>query len=382
MLKQKFLLIFFILLLIPGLTRAGSGSIRSINLGKDSVQEGDFIGAASTVDLAGSLRGDVMAAGGEVDMSGPVSGDALVAGGTIVLASPVAGSSRLIGGSIEVLGQTGKNLTAAGGSIRLDENSKVGGNVYLAGSNVKLKGTTSGNVLIAGGIVAISGTIGRNVTIVSDLITIADGAVINGSLTYYSRNKAEIAPGAKITGPVEQKMPPQVPADSGAVVGSLIFSFLIWKALSYLLVIFVVWKLWPVGLGALLADFATTPWRKMGTGLIAAIVVPVGVVIALITLVGLPLGLIVAALYAIAAYLGKVLGVLLFGRAIAQALKITVTAERFPFIPYLLGLFILVVISAVPVFGFLINVVIWLWGFGALVAILTGRSPRLQQNVL
>jgi hypothetical protein len=85
---------------------------------------------------------------------------------------------------------------------------------------------------------------------------------------------------------------------------------------------------------------------------------------------GAALGLAVALLWVIANYVTKIVAALWVGRLILGAIRPAWAAGRVW--PFLLGLAILVVLLAVPILGFLLNLAVILVGMGAI--FLTART--------
>jgi len=365
-------IVFFIgvcVLAVPIFASADSGSeTRNIILGPEETIEGDFVQAGESLDLSGIVAGDIMVAGGEVDISGTTGGDILVAGGNINISGQAGEDLRVVGGNISVVGPVIKNATIVGGTIRLEDGSNVSGNTYLVGGNITARGTVAGDMTIAGGRVVLSGIIGGNLKIYADEIELRQGARVEGDFTYYSGKDASIAEGVVIVGEVTKNVRPGTNKDFNGkgLFGSALVAFVVWKILASLVVALVAWKLFALRIKESLAKFTIDFWSKLGWGFVTLVATPVAAIIVMFTLIGIPLAVVALLLYAVAVYLGSILGTLMFGRWLTTLVKFSEPEMNFPWISFLLGIVVLAVITLVPFFGFLVQMVVSVWGFGSL----------------
>ncbi|MCL5435715.1 MAG: carbohydrate-binding domain-containing protein [Patescibacteria group bacterium] len=364
--KGFLLLVAFVVAVAPMLAQ-GAEKERVVNLPAGESVSGDYYNGGSMVDIAGPVSGDVMTTGGTVDISSQVGGDILVAGGFLNLSATVGGNVRMAGGSLDISGKIAKNLTAVGGNLKLASDSVVGGNTYLAGGTILAGGTNSGNLVIAGGNVELSGKTVGSIIVYSGTLTVSKGAEIDGTLTYYSENKADIAEGAVIRGGVTQKPPLEVAAKPVAAAKTPVgLAGALWKILACLVLALVAWRLWPARLQRFVAEMNSHFWEKLLWGLMLMIAIPIGAVIIMATVVGLPLGLIILGLYLVSLCLAGALSFLLFGKWLSGLLRVEDKPESFPWYAFLLGALVLSVIAYVPVLGSLTGFVVWLWALGTL----------------
>lgn len=360
------------MLLFPLAAAASAGAAQNVTLAKGETVEGDFFRAGSTVYVDGTVTGDVMAAGGQVDVSGPVGADLLVIGGSLSVSGAVTGSARMAGGTIALSGDIGRNVTLGGGTLRIDPAAHIRGNAYLAGGTVSVRGVVDGALQAAGSNIVISGSVRGNTVLAGDSITISRGATMGGGVTYYSNNKIVIEDGANVSGPVEQRAPGEYRPSAAKVAGGALF-FLIWKYLAYLVLLLVAWRLMRPSIAKMRAETSSDFWPKLGWGIVGMIVIPIGSIIAAITIVGLPLGIIALVLFAVLAFLASVAGILLFGTWLSGYLRISDQPERFPAIAFTVGAVVLWVISLVPGIGFAVSFVVWAWSFGTMLRSMAGR---------
>jgi hypothetical protein len=114
----------------------------------------------------------------------------------------------------------------------------------------------------------------------------------------------------------------------------------------------------------------TSPWVCLGLGLLAAIVVPLAVLILAVTVIGLPLAMIVCALY----FVCKCLSSIVFGIFLGKSIFRLFGHDLSPYLAVIIGLLLLFFVFLIPYIGWLIVLVTWLFGLGAV--ILTGYRMR------
>ncbi|MGH2348061.1 MAG: hypothetical protein ACRDFT_01190, partial [bacterium] len=106
-------------------------------------------------------------------------------------------------------------------------------------------------------------------------------------------------------------------------------------------------------------------WGSLLTGFVLAVVVPVAVVLAFITVVGIPVGGVALLLYLATLYPAKVFTAAWIGDWAMDRLQ-PGAANRSPYMEMLVGVVIVVVLVSLPYVGWIFRLVALLAGFGAL----------------
>ncbi len=107
----------------------------------------DLYIAASTVRVDGRIEGDLFIAGGTIDVTGPVTGDLFVAGGTINISGEVGRHLRVAGGNVAVRGPVRLDVLAGAGTLAVTSASRVDGDLIFSAGQMTLDGNVSGSVL-------------------------------------------------------------------------------------------------------------------------------------------------------------------------------------------------------------------------------------------
>jgi len=132
---------------------------------------------------------------------------------------------------------------------------------------------------------------------------------------------------------------------------------------------------------ALMANTLTShPWKSLGTGIVFLICLPVVSFILIFTLVGLPLAILAFLIYLIIWYLSPIVVGLTIGGKMVGAFKEIQTGRMIGGL--IIGLFILRALSFVPVLGSFVQIVVLLFGMGAILVSRKAAHGEAQEKGL
>lgn len=335
----------------------------SVTVNKDETIDGNLFASGQTITVDGTVSGDVICAANTVNINGTVDGDVICAAQSVNINGQVNGSVRAAGNSISINGAVAKNAMAFGSAIYLGENAEVGWGMLIACDNADIKGKIGRDLYGAVAKTTISGEIGRDVRLKMDNgeLDMADGAVINGSLTYTSNNQAKIAQGARISKGSYQNLP-KTPSKSEAAAGKAFSAlFSIFSALVVGLVLITVWRDKIIKItDQMLADIGVS----IGWGIILMFITPIISILLLFTIIGIPLALILIVMWLIALYISKILAGIVIGRSILDKLR---PKQKDSLIKaMIIGMVVVWIICAIPLLGWaLCFAAVW-WGIGGI----------------
>jgi cytoskeletal protein CcmA (bactofilin family) len=388
----------------------------TVVIGASEVIEDDLYVGAGTFTLDGTIKGDLIVGGSTIEINGTVEGDLIAAGQTVTVRGTVMDDARIAGQALilDSEAQVGDDVLAAGFSIEGKKGSSVGGDFIYAGYQALLAGDVAEDVRVAVGGLQLSGSIGGDVKAevgepgegpppmffmpgvpsmpsVSLGLTVDEGAHIGGKLDYTSASEWSI-PAGVVAGTIMRHEPEvKVEVEEEVVVsparraaGRFLSHLqrLVTLLLVGLLMVWVVPSWTEKATGALQAK----PLPSLGWGvvtiaafifalLVILTVTIIGtVVLGVITLGGLAgttawTGALTMALlgffFSIAVtYVTKVIVSFLGGRLILARLKPDWAEGRIW--PLVVGVVIFVIITAIPILGWLVKLVVVLLGLGAL----------------
>ncbi len=406
---------------LAGETRSG----KDVKVAADEVIPDDLYCFGETIIIDGTVNGDLIATGAEVRINGEVKGDAIVAAKTIVVKGKVGDDARLAAFDIQIFeeGQITDDVNAAGFSFIARSGSQIGGDAYLLIRQAEFAGRLDGNLAASLDALKISGSIGGNVTVevsapeagpeqIAPLaqflpmpllpsgLYIADTATINGKLAYTSPAEGIISPGAKISeqvfqtpvpevtpeAPEVEKVAPEARGAAGLLLGAL-WWFIDFLRRFIVLIVFVLLLAWLLPIAPDVArKLREKLWPSLGWGclieiiffvampIIFVIIIGIGILLGILTLGGLQgyfistalllQGLAAVIFGLVTAYITKVIAAHCFGRWLLE--KANSRQASGPVWPAVLGVVVFVIVTSIPVVGWIIGLVVTLFGLGAL----------------
>ncbi len=300
------------------------------------------------VDVQDDVSGDVYVSGQSVTISGDITGDVIAAGQSITITGNVDGNVRLAAQDVTISGAVARS-----------------GTIFAASINLTDTGSFGDDLVGAAGDITLSGAIGRDVEVGVDNLTI--NGTVGGNLTYNSDEEANIATDA-VSGTVERIIPEpeEEPSAGEQFVGWLLGLLYALVALS-LITVLAGW-LFPRLLHRVTDRLMPQPWKALLVGFVAAIAVPLVLLLLLATVIGAPLalaGLLVWITLSLATF---VFGAYYIGRLVFRG-------NQHPVIKALVGGVILIVALHIP----WLNVLVWLamvfFGLGAQLLAIYDRRP-------
>jgi cytoskeletal protein CcmA (bactofilin family) len=323
----------------------------------------DVFMAGSNVVTDGS-PGDALLAGAWVSTSGAVQGDEVATGGQLRLGADVDGALYAAGGHVQLDGKVARNARIAGGHVEIGPEADVQGGLTIGGGEVAVDGRVGKYLQVGAGSTRIDGHVGGDVDVASGELNIGPDAVIDGALTYYGPQPANVASGAVIHGGthyVERK-------HWGPAGHHRRFSVAAWIWLAgWIVAGSVLLALWP-GFSRSVSEAARRqPGIALLVGFAVLVCVPVALLFLTLSIIGIPLALLLLLLYLLLLPLGYLAAAAAIGEWLLARLRhgaAILTRER---IFMLIGvLIVLFVLTRVPVLGGALRLLLVIAGIGSL----------------
>ncbi len=348
----------------------------SYTLPSGATVKDDLIVFGNNIRIDGTVDGDLIAFGANVTVNGHVTGDVLSAGTTLQINGIVEGSVRFGGSIVTVHGKIGKNLMAGAGTVMADSSSEIGWGATIGGGQVSLEGRIGRDVLATVGQMELDGFVGGNVKLESqDESHIGSTAQVLGKFEYKGQKQLEVASGAKLASAPVVEIVESSPDWYRRI--SLWHKFLWWGAGFIFGLVFLL----------LLPDFFSETLQSadrygvsIGIGFLLLFGIPIAAIIACVTVVGLSVGICTFMFWIVACYAGKMcvatwigrrlltigdsekdkfgMGVMINGRWVLKASQAVGQL--------MLGLLIVYAIRMVPYVGLWLNILVQVWGLGAI----------------
>jgi hypothetical protein len=383
----------------------------TVLIGPDEVLADDLYAGASVFVLQGRVQGDVVVFAQTVRIDGTIDGDLIAFAQTVEVNGRVGDDLRGAAFAI-ILGpnaQVGDDASGAAFSLEAKRGSSVGG-VYFAGSQAQLAGDVAGNVRVFADGLQILGRVsgdvsaavgqagdeppfgptafmpnGPSVPAVPSGLTIGDGAVVRGQIAYSSPSPATVSGGALVgaldhtlTRPDEADIEPERPEFSPAS--------LLRRYASLLIVGLLLAWLAPTWVRRTADAVEARPLPSLGWGIVACglalaatLVILIGMILLAVIFGTLTLGDLVGTTIVLG-LLGMFVVPVVFGVALTYGAQLAVSflAGRWIMVrlqpsaaggrvwPLVVGIAALVLLTAIPIIGGLIGLLVALVGLGGI----------------
>jgi len=327
-------------------------------------READLYIWAHSIDIAGTLDGDLIAGFQEGSITGTVTQDLNGMCETMRITGVIGDDVRFACETFYLDGHIVGDLIIAAKTVQISETAVIDGDAIIACATATVDGAIGGRARIMTGFLDMNGTIAGNAEITTDGgISLGPDAYIGGDLFYEGPSEIDIPEGT-VAGEVtfQKVIKEDVDFDFDFLGGaSVMFHFLGFIAALVAGTIIV----------ALTTDHArrtaeiirTKPLKSLGIGFVTFICMPIVLLLLLVFILTIPLMFVVGFAYGIALYIAKFYFSIWLGNLILRRGGRT---DVSPIPSMLLGLTIVYLVTAIPLMGTLVGVVIIFFGLGAL----------------
>ncbi len=332
--------------LTRGETHKGDLAVNAKKAVIEGVVDGDLYVFAENVQVIGEVKGDVISFAGETDIRGKVDGNV-----------------RSFTQHLTIEGEVTRNVTAMTQNLVVAEEGTVRGSVLTFAESVDLFGKVGKEANGAVNTFRVTGQIGQGVSMLhGNHIQIDSTAVISGDLNYMSPQKADIQPGAAISGKITftPEAPPKEHAGRSVpfllIAMSLLSTLILWLLIRYL---------FPAAMQRVQQKLDTQLGAHLGVGALLLLATPVLIVILLFTVVGIPIAVTLGLSLALMLYIAKIFIGAWAGTRLIQRLR-----WRFhPLMAEGIGVLGLYLLLQIPFLGWLIGIGVWMAYLGSVAAV-------------
>lgn len=357
----------FALALVPTAASAVSSLTGSnITLAKPETHNGTLYAAGQTVVIDGTVHGDLVCTGQTVTINGAVSGDVICAAQTLTINGPVAGNVRVIGQTVALNGTIGKNLNVAGQIVNLGSLASVSGEAGVWAETAEVSGPISSNLYGSVGILTLKSTVGGNVDVMVKSLSLGSEAKIAGNLGYASTATFTINQ-SKVGGEIKRSDPPQsssrpAPTSTGTSFGVWLAGRLYVLAALLIIALPLAW-LAPRPLNRLASTMVAQPGLSTGWGFVGLIALPIIGLMLMLTVIGIPLALLGLVFWILLIFTSSIFAGVAVGKFALQRMGWNKDSLIWA---TLIGVSIFVVVTSLPILGFLLTIVALWWVTGGL----------------
>lgn len=341
----------------------------------EAVEENAYI-AGAYVDIESPVNGDLFVAGSSVTIDEPVSGDLFVAASDADIASS-AEDVRVAASLLNIDGSISGELLGAAGLIAVSNDATIAGAAYLTAGEIRLGGVFADTVDAAAERVVISGTVEGDMMVNAIDLIIEETAVVNGVITYKGENAAKVAAGATLANEIifEEGAYGKKMRHADKYAGGFaeaFFGFMVtFKILSAIALVVT-----SIVLGLIAPKFITKltdrTVKKFGTnilwGALYLIATPVILLVLGLSVLGAGVAVLGGLGFALTLIVGRVIALLFVGAWIVSAFqKKPKAVAKFAWWHALVGAAGFVILTFIPVLGWIALFIIYLAAMGALI---------------
>ena len=318
--------------------------------------------AGGDVTVSSATSGDLYVAGGNATINGSVEQDVAAAGGTVVIDGSVGGDVRVLGGKVTINSAVKGDVLIGGGTIMITDKASVGGDFVVSGGTVDLNGPVSGSARIAGGSATINSKIAGAVMIkLSEKLVLGSQADIASPIAYTGNQPAVVSGGAKVAQINFTKAESKKKGFLG-FLGALAGIKLLAMIFAALLLVYVL----PKRSASITESMLRRPWANLGIGFLTLIVIPVILIVLTLVLVGYYVAIMALLVYLLCLALAALFGGIFIGAWLIKLLT-KKSGLALDWQAVLVGMVIMILLGFVPFVGWLIDFILLLMAFGALV---------------
>ena len=318
----------------------------------------DLISASRYVDILGIIDGDLYSATQRLNMEGEIAEDLFAAAQEITIRGKVEDMVLGAGQSITIDGEVGGDVVAFGAEVRITPRARIKGNLFVGCSSLSLDGgRVDGWVRGTAGDLYLNGIVG-------DSVTIEAGAVRFGY--DYSAAKGTRLTMKKQLDDEIQNVPSNLVVNIKEESAFYETGFFYWSLLAMLIVGLVISAIFKNFTYNLLSYMGKNIPKNIGIGLIILIAFPIVIAILVVLILTIPAALILLAFYLITLYLSSIFTGLYIGKYIFE---VSGKRKKQPnlILPLIVGLIVVVLLSHLPVIGWLIKLAVISFGAGGFV---------------
>lgn len=285
-------------------------------LAEQTIDEDAYI-FGNDVNFNGTASRDIVSATNDFSLgeTARVGGNVNVAGNDVRLAGTVERSARVAARTVTITGSIGGDVVVAAQNVRIEAGARISGDLLVAAQDVTVLGQVGGDIRgNAGSLTLSNGQVGQNLDLSVDDLAIEGTSRVGGTVRYSGDDDASVASTASVTRPVERTESSAISAGDYSVGRGIAWD--VAKLLSMLFTGLIVVLVAPVASSAVADGVRRRFPATIIFGVIALILVPIIAILLLFTVIGIPVSIVGLILYGVALYLSQVFVGLAIGRLI------------------------------------------------------------------
>ena len=330
----------------------------------------DLFIAGDTITIDGSVEGDLYAAARTVIIRGSVRDSAAIFATNITITGSIGHGIHAAAEELTIDGMVKGDVVVLGRIVSLGRDAAIEGDVIAAGQKIIISSPVEGYVLGAGSTISVNNDVRDDATFAVKTLTLQENARVGGNMYYISDDEAVIFSGAEVSGIIVHRVP-EFREKLRGIFPFVIIAGVLGKILSFVMMAVVGLAfvlIAPKWLFRLSESIKRHPGPCAGWGALILFVAPLGIGAAFMTLVGITLAVMASMAYIAALYLSQIITALLIGRLLL-GMKEETDKPGHLYGSFVLGLFLIRLVRFIPGVGIFVWAVVVLFGLGAFVVI-------------
>ncbi len=323
---------------------------------------------SETIIVEGNVTGDLVIMGRRIVVNGDVGGNLVTMGQAITIEGSVGGTLISASDTLELVGSAiNWDLWSASSKTTIDNASNINGTAVVATELITVDGRIGRDLHAFAESVELSGAIGQDLEAYAGNIRLMGDATINGRLRARVDNEDDLtlSQSATIEGGVEFLSLPEEFEPSNKYASADYYFGQLFRLVSAFIVGFSLLWLIPT-LRDQTLESGKEGAKTAGIGLLALVSTPIIALLCAVTVVGFPLGMLGMLAWVAGIYLAKIIVASMVGQMMLGATDY----ENNLFVTLLAGMTVIIVATALPAIGGIINFVLTIIGLGMLVRLI------------
>jgi cytoskeletal protein CcmA (bactofilin family) len=345
----------------------------TLSLGAFAAESKYYSGESYVLKQGETVDGDLFVFSNSIRIEGKVLGEAFLMGSSVKVTGEIAGDAFVLGDNVDLSGHFLTDTRVLGNTIDLD--GLFEGEVSAAGRHVDIAATVAGVVNAAGETVSAAGSFADTVNLRARKVLLLPDARFDKDVNVAAEEfsaAGNVAIAGKLNKIIGKEYARERERKGGA--GCWVVALFWLVALCGVIIVGLVLRaLFPDFVGKTTEMVYHHPLHDLGWGVLTLVLVPIVVLILIVTLIGIPLAFLVLLAFVVALYLGKLFVAIATGGFVISR----VSRKETPFWARLVvGALLVYLVLAIPVLGFLIALLVYCLGVGAIINLFVSSRKR------
>jgi len=339
----------------------------SVYIEKDEVVEGNMYLVSKNITIEGLINGDLIALAQNINVKGSVMGDIISVSQNLNVEGEVGGNIRSLANTVSLIETTvRRNVNLIGTNVLIGENSNINWDALILAGVAEMRGSVQGSLHGVVDKLIISGNVDKDVSF-----------TISQNNDKYQNQAIEISDDSNIKGDFNYSYSEDLNINKSLVAGVVTFNEKdlennwqrnIWNFIitvfSALVVGLVFISISKKEMAIIQKKVNAKYGRSLILGLGVLFLTPIVSIILMMTVIGIPLGFIMLIIWLIMLYFAQIMVGLGLGQQIRE--KLFKNKKKNIMADLIIGVTVLYLLFAIPIFGGIIMFFSTLLGLGVI----------------